>query len=105
MLITLVKVNAGNPAHLVPLHEVLCVNAAHIVSMDVRRRLRCQGYDCNGSEIVIDDLVVSLVNGKEWTLPYSEGVFNYGAFDQWRAYVRQDHLNQIDKEAFKGGGE
>lgn len=95
MLITLVKVNVGNSAHL---HEVF-VNAAHIVSMDVRRRLRCQKYDYNGSEIVIDDLVVSLVNGKEWTLPYSEGVFNQGAFDQWRAYVRQDHLNQIDKEA------
>ena len=95
MLITLVKVNAGNPAHL---HEVF-VNAAHIVSMDVRRTLRRQGYGCNED----DDLVVSLVNGKEWTFPYSEGVFNQGAFDQWRAYVRQDHLNQIDEEAFEGG--
>lgn len=82
MLITLVKVNAGNVACL---HEVLCVNAAHVVSMDVRRTLRRQGYGCNED----DDLVVSLVNGKEWTLPYSESVFNQGAFYQWQTYVRQ----------------
>lgn len=54
---------------------LLFLNAAHVVSMDVR----CVSTDAH-------DLVISLVNGREWVLPYSESWFNQTGFNLWRAY-------------------
>jgi hypothetical protein len=89
------KLVGGNPdSPHTDMAALLFLNAAHVVSMDVR---------CVSAAASVYDLVISLVTGTDWVVPYSESPCNQTGFDQWRAYVRQDHLNQIDEEAFEGG--